>query len=326
MKTARAWAPSNIALIKYWGKRDIALNLPAMGSLSVTLSDLRTETEAVFEHEPGPTVVTVDGQAVEGTGLARVEKMLRVIRERTGVSGRAVVSSTTNFPVGAGIASSASGMAAVALAASHAAGWEATREEQSALARLGSGSACRSLYGGFVEWLPGTRGDGWDSHGRVVADAEHWPLDVLVVVVDSGKKKTSSAQGMAQTASTSPFYEPWLRENRGDLDSAREAIQGRDFERLARVAQRSALMMHACMMTGDPMLLYWRGGTIPVLELVENLQSKGTPCFFSMDAGPNVKVFFPPGESHSYRSVFEELPGVEQVLVSGAGPGGGIVE
>ena len=189
MKTARAWAPSNIALIKYWGKRDIALNLPAMGSLSVTLSDLRTETEAVFEHEPGPTVVTVDGQAVEGTSLARVEKMLRVIRERTGVSGRAVVSSTTNFPVGAGIASSASGMAAVALAASHAAGWEATREEQSALARLGSGSACRSLYGGFVEWLPGTRGDGWDSHGRVVADAEHWPLDVLVVVVDSGKRR-----------------------------------------------------------------------------------------------------------------------------------------
>ena len=249
MRMAKAWAPSNIAIIKYW-KRDVPLNLPAMGSLSVTLRGLQTETEAQFEEEPGQTRVLVDGVPVEVQGWRGLKKCFKSSADKQESMGGQSSRSTTNFPVGAGIASSASGMAAVALAVSEAAGWDSTVEERSALARLGSGSACRSLYGGFVEWMPGVREDGWDSHGKVVAPADHWPLDVLVVVVDSGKKKTSSAAGMAQTASTSPFYTPWLERNAEDLEETRSAILHRISNNSARVGQKSALMMHACMMSG----------------------------------------------------------------------------
>ena len=321
MGVGRAWAPSNIALVKYWGKRDAELNLPAMGSLSVSLRGLITQTMARFEEEPGSTTVLVDGSLVGAAGLARVERMLRRIRQQTGVQGRAVIESQTNFPVGAGIASSASGMAAVAWALCAAAGWEASKDDVSRIARLGSGSACRSIYPGFVEWMKGEADDGNDSFGTMIATPEHWPLDVLVVVVDDGPKKVSSTSGMQSSAVSSAFYDAWVTAGEADLEGARKAVLAKDFDALAMLTESSTLKMHATMMTGAPSLLYWRPGTIQVLECVEEMKREHIPCFFTMDAGPNVKLFFPPGESQKHVERLEALDEVKTVLVSSVGPG-----
>lgn len=323
-RSARAVAPSNIALVKYWGKRDGRLNLPAMGSLSVSLRNLETQSQVTFLDEEGDDEIFLDGQPVNASGVERVGRMLEVLRAKTEVQGRARIESSSNFPVGAGIASSASGMAAVALAASAAAGWKASREEVSALARLGSGSACRSIFGGYVEWRKGVAPGGEDSHGVEVAPYEYWELDVLVAVVDSGPKKISSGKGMVQSARTSSFYPAWVAGNEPDLESARTALSNRDFEALGQVTESSALKMHATMMTGSPSILYWRPGTLEVLEWMAELRASGVSCFFTMDAGPNVKLFFPPGESVQWQESLKALPSVERVILSSVGPGGAV--
>ncbi|GMV40404.1 MAG: hypothetical protein AMXMBFR64_21200 [Myxococcales bacterium] len=323
-RTATAVAPSNIALVKYWGKRDGALNLPAAGSLSMTLAGLTTRTTVTF-GDPGPDTLVLGGRDVPAAALGRMRRVLDAVRREAGLTGGARVVSANDFPTGAGLASSASGMAALAVAAAAAAGWDADTPTLSRLARLGSGSACRSVIGGFAEWLPGERPDGLDSYAVQVAPPEHWPLELLVVVVEEGPKPVSSASGMESTAATSPFYEAWIASVGPDLAAARAALLARDFDALARVAQASAVRMHASMMTADPMLLYWRPATLAVMEGVAALRAAGTPAFFTIDAGPNVKVVVPPGLGGPAAATLAGLPGVRRVLRSGPGPGAHLV-
>lgn len=323
-RTATAVAPSNIALVKYWGKRDGALNLPAAGSLSMTLEGLTTRTTVTF-GDPGPDRLILGGQEIPPAKLGRMRRVLDAVRVLSGVEGAALVESANDFPTGAGLASSASGMAALAVAAAGAAGLDADTPTKSRLARLGSGSACRSLLGGFAEWLPGERADGEDSYAVPVAPEDHWPLELLVAVVEEGPKPVSSGAGMESTAATSPYYPAWLASVPPDLEVARAALLARDFEALGRVAEASAVRMHASMMTADPMLLYWRPATLAVVEAVRFVRAVGRACFFTIDAGPNVKVVVPPGEGELMAKDLAAVPGVRRVIATRPGPGARLV-
>lgn len=314
MSSARAHP--NIALVKYWGKRDPALNLPAVGSISVTLSGMHTETNVAFDPDAAADTFTLDG-AGNPAEAQRVSRFLDLVRERASIDTHAHVTSCNNFPTAAGLASSASGFAALALAATRAAGLSLGDAELSALARRGSGSAPRSMFGGFAEMAAGRAADGSDAVAHQLHDESHWPLEIRVAVTTSGRKSVSSTEAMQSSACTSPFYPAWVNGNAADLDEARAAIAARDFERLARVSEASCLRMHAVALSSDPGLLFWNDATVRVIHAVRDARDKGTAVFFTIDAGPQVKVFAEPGVSMR----LDDIDGVERVIEAGVGPG-----
>ncbi len=318
---ATATANANIALVKYWGKRDPALNLPARGSLSVTLEGLTTTTTVELQSERGAVdQLRLGGELADAEVLAKALRVIEPIRALTGRSERVSMTSENSFPTGAGLASSASGLAALTVAAAGAFGLEASPTELSRLARVGSGSACRSLFGGFVEWHAGAREDGLDSFASPLYPPEHWDLAVVVAVVSPGKKAVGSTNGMTHTRLTSPFHEPFLASVDGDLAAAKEAIQARDFGALARVAQRSSLRMHAAMQAADPALIYLNPESWTVIQRVQALARDGVPAFFTADAGPNIKVFCEASALQTVRDAVAELREVRRIVV--ARPGG----
>ena len=322
-----ARAPVNIALVKYWGKRDERLNIPAAGSLSVTLADLEAHTTVAFDPALTDDLFHLNGARVQApAALAKVARVLDGVRRATGMGFKARVDSVNTFPTGAGIASSAAGLAALALAATRAAGWSPSPQEVSVLARLGSGSASRSIHGGFVEWYPGERADGSDSYAESIAGLTHWPLSVGIFVVDPGPKWVPSTRGMAETARTSPYYTAWLAAVEEDLPIARSAILERDFSGLEKVSERSCLAMHAAMIAARPSLRYWRSGTLALLDALDRIRSEGARAFYTIDAGPNVKVFTPPGDPDGVLDRLSETPCVVHTLRSEPGSGARLVE
>jgi diphosphomevalonate decarboxylase len=283
--SATAIARTNIALVKYWGKRDAALNLPAAGSLSLTLDALHTTTTVAFDPSLAADELVLGGAPQVGEPLARVTAFLDLIR---GSSGHARVTSENNFPTASGLASSASAFAALALAGSRAAGLAPSPTELSALARRGSGSAARSIFGGLVEMLP-------EGHAIQRLPPDAWDLRLVVAVVAGGvPKQVSSRSGMEHTAATSPLYPSWLSTIEADLTAARAAIAARDLEQLGEVAERSALAMHASALAARPAVIYWRGATIDALHAVRELRRAGVAAWATIDAGPHVKVLTTP--------------------------------
>ncbi len=317
--TARAHA--NIALVKYWGKRHEGLHLPTNGSLSLTLDNLFTTTTVAFDAAlPADTFVR-DGAPREGGEAERVSRFLDLVRARAGLTTRARVTSRNDVPTAAGLASSASGFAALAAAASRAAGLDLSAAELSALARRGSGSACRSIFGGFAEWRKGDRPDGADSHGVAIASPEHWDVRMVVTLLSAAPKGRSSRAGMRDTVMTSPFYPGWLATVELDLLAARAAIAARDLEALGTVAERSALKMHATMLGAQPPFTYWQPATLAVMHAVWALRSAGLPAWITIDAGPNVKVLTDPAHVAAVEAALRAVPGVEGLVTCGPGPG-----
>lgn len=316
---AQSTAFANIALVKYWGKRDIPLNLPATGSLSLTLAPLRTETEVRFEPDLTADTLELDGSLASPRATARVSAFVDLFRQRAGIDTHAHVRSHNHFPTAAGLASSASAFAALAVAVDAALDTGLSTPTLSALARQGSGSAARSLYGGFAEMLPGQREDGTDAYAVPLHDAEHWPLHVVIALADKGKKEIGSTEGMEHTRLTSPYHQPWIDSVEPDLRDARAAIEARDIEVLAQVAERSAMRMHASAMAADPAILYWKPTTLAVVRAVRTWRAAGLGAFFSIDAGPNVKVFCEADDVETVRTRIEELPGVRGTITCRAG-------
>ncbi len=321
---ATAVANPNLALVKYWGKRDEKLILPQHGSISLTLQGLETRTTVTFDQTLDHDDLCVNGEPARPTG--RVLGLLDGVRALAGSACRARVESENSFPTAAGLASSASGFAALALAASRAAGLTLDRPGLSRLARQGSGSACRSIYGGFAEWLPGSRPDGSDSFAEPLAPEEHWDLPVLIALVRSGAKEVSSSQGMARSVATSPFYPAWRRQVDQDLDLVRRAIAERDLNLLGRVAEENAMRMHAVAMAAEPPILYWSPGTIQVLEKVRALRLAGLAAYPSMDAGPHVHVLTSRDSVAALRVELLALGEVSEVRLSGPGPGARLLD
>ncbi len=316
---ATAVANANLALVKYWGKRDEKLILPQHGSISLTLQGLETRTSVTFDRTLAHDDVLVNGKPVPPAG--RVLGLLDLVRGMAGSDCRARVESENSFPTAVGLASSAAAFAALALAASRAAGLFLDQPGLSRLARQGSGSACRSIYGGFAEWLPGHRPDGSDSFAEPVAPEEHWDLPVLIALVRSGAKEVSSAQGMARSVATSPFYPAWREQAAKDLNLVRQAIARRDLALLGRVAEENAMRMHAVAMAAEPPTLYWSPGTVAVLEKVRSLRRQGLEVYPSMDAGPHVHLLTSRESVAALRVELLALPEVSEVRLSGPGPG-----
>lgn len=318
---ATAKANTNIALIKYWGKRDETLFLPMNSSLSITLDRFYTTTTVEFSKSFSKDIFLLNNEQANVADSHKVFRFLDNIRKIAGTSLRTVVSSENKVPTAAGFASSASGFAALAAAGAKALNLDLNEKELSILARQDSGSACRSIYGGFVEWQKGERSDGKDSYAKQLLSEEAWNISILSVMVASGQKQVSSRKGMKRTIETSSFYNGWLDTIEKDLEKAKEAIILRDFEALGKVAEANALKMHATMLGAEPPILYWQSGTIEVMQQVQNLRLSGIPAFFTIDAGPNVKVICLPEDEHIVYESLLDLPAVLDVIACHPGSG-----
>ena len=314
MGVGKAVAHSNIALAKYWGKADAVRNLTAVPSLSLTLAALRTVTTVRFDEGLGADEFRLAGEVVGGRPLLRVSKLLDTVRAQVGVATRARVESVNDFPTAAGLASSASGFAALAMAAARAAGLELALSEISALARAASASAARSLFGGYVSL--GARAE---SAERVAAAAD-FPLEMLVAVTVSGPKETASTDGMSHTRDTSPYYAAWVESAPVTYERVRSAVLAADFDALGPAVEHSALAMHASMLAARPALIYFAPATLRVMEGVRAFRKSGGRAYFTMDAGPHVKVLVEPSAAAELEAELAKLEGVTQVLRSAAGP------
>lgn len=303
------FAPSNIALCKYWGKRDSELNLPVNASLSVSLGTLGSRTRV--EPIEGPEdEVWLNGQRQlpDSRFARRVSAFIDLFRVHQG-DLHFRVRTENNIPTAAGLASSASGFAALARALDQAFALKLSPKELSILARLGSGSACRSLFDGFVEWQMGVRDDGLDSHGVPLEVC--WPgLCVGLVKVDESEKSVDSRSGMRRTRETAHLYQSWPLQASSDLMRLHEALAARDFALLGSVAEQNALSMHATMIAAWPPLLYWQPETVAAMRKVWQLRADGLAVHFTMDAGPNLKLLF---ESASRQALLEHFPALEIV-------------
>jgi diphosphomevalonate decarboxylase len=289
MKSAKATARAhpNIALVKYWGKRDAQRVLPHQSSFSVTLAPLVVTTTVELGQKV--TSVELNGREAVGTEKERVVALLGAVGAEAGRPlGAARVVSRGNFPMAAGLASSAAGFAALARAARAAAGLGDDVAATSRLARTGSGSASRSVQGGFCTWHRGERPDGEDSFATQDFNEAHWPeLRFLACVVSSSEKDVSSRDGMQSTVETSPYYPAWVKDAEAEVPRAREAVRRRDLATLGGLAERNAWRMHATALAADPPLCYLRPETLAVLLELPRARAKGCPVFFTLDAGPN---------------------------------------
>ena len=316
-KTATAIAHPNIAFIKYWGNRDDAERLPANGSISMNLGSLHTVTTVTFRDELKDDVLTIDGKNIYGAALSRVNSFMDHIRALAPDVRYAEIVSQTNFPMGAGIASSAAAFAALALAAGNAAGLDLNENECSRLARLGSGSACRSVPDGFCEWSADTSAG--DSCAVSIAPASHWDLIDLIAVISEEHKKVGSSAGHA-AAFSSPFQDERVHTAPYRVEKCRNAILNKDFAALAEVSELDMTMMHAVMMTQDPPLFYWEPASLRVMKAVRQWRDeKGLDCFATLDAGPNVHVICTAKSAIEVLFLLKKIPGVQEVLTSAPG-------
>ena len=320
---ATAIAHPNIALVKYWGKTDHEQNLPAVGSLSITLDGLSTTTRVSFNPAATSDRFVFGGRVVPAM-LSRVSACLDDLRRRVEVTTRAVVESDNDFPTAAGLASSASGFAALVVAADAALGARLTRTELAELARRASGSAARSIFGGFVELS--LVDSGRRTETRQLLEPAAWPLHVVVAVTETRPKTVGSTEGMVRTERTSPYYPAWVASSPADLGDARTALERRDFEALADVSESSCLKMHGVMMSARPGLMYWNGATVECIRVVRGLRAAGVPVFFTIDAGPQVKAICLPEASDRVRGELSAVPGVQRVMSVGLGDGARVID
>ena len=319
-QSARAVACANIALAKYWGKADTTENLPAVPSLSLTLDGLDSDTQVVFDSELGADEVWLDRLELSGRPRQRVVCLLDCVRKASGLTLRARVTSRNSFPTASGLASSASGFAALALAASRAAGLDLGQAELSSLARSASASAARSIWGGFVAL------EAQATSAEPLAAPDHWPVVMVIAVVDSGGKPIGSTEAMNQTRATSPYYEAWVKSAPATYRQIRDAVLKCDIEALGDLMEHSALCMHASMLGARPYILYPKPASLRVIELVRTLRDAGTPVFFTMDAGPQVKLLTLPEHSDQVERAVAALPEVAATLKATPGPDARIVD
>jgi len=317
---ARATAHANIALAKYWGKSDVACNLPAVPSISLTLEELVTETEVCFEPGRKRDELLLDGRKATAAETRRAAELLDRVRSAAGIEHRAIVTSTNHFPTAAGLASSASGFAALAAAATRATGQELDLTRLSALARRSSASAARSVFGGFVELDAGARGeDGLAA--RPIAPPGHWDLRLVLAITAAGPKSVGSTEAMERSRTTSPFYDAWIASAPRWCDAVRRAIRDRDLEHLGTAMEQSTLSFHCCAITSQPSTLYWSPATVAALRTVTQLRASGVPVWSTMDAGPHVKALCEVDDATRVGDALRQTPGVLRVVFTTPGAG-----
>ena len=323
--SVRAVAHPNIALVKYWGKRESELNLPAVGSVSITLDTLVTTTQLCLAEAQGEDQLVLNGDSATPAQIRKLGQLAQAFRDMSGIDKKVQVTSENNFPTAAGLASSASGYAALVKALNHVFQTKLSAQELSAFARIGSGSAARSLFGGFAQMQLGERDDGKDSVATPLLAGTEWPLEVVVAITSETAKDVSSTVGMEATRTTSAFYQSWIDTQNVDIKQAIEAIRVRDFAALADVSEYSCLKMHGLMLSAKPGLVYWNHTTVACIHAVRGLRADGVPVFFTIDAGPQLKAVCAPGYGDQVAGALKEVSGVTRVLRTGLGCGARIV-
>lgn len=303
VKSGKARAHTNIALIKYWGKADEDLILPMNNSLSVSLERFYTETKVTFSESYTEDTLVLNGETVNAAESKKITRFMDMLRAKTNTTLYSYIESENFVPTAAGLASSASAYAALASACNEALqlGW--SDKELSRLARRGSGSASRSIFGGFVEWEKGY--DDTTSYSFPI-DADRWEDDLamIFVVINNKSKKVSSRAGMSLTRDTSRFYQYWLDHVDEDIAAVKEAISRKDFKGLGEVIEANGLRMHATNLGAQPPFTYLVPESYQAMEVVHQCRELGYPCYFTMDAGPNVKILV---EKHNQAHVIEQL-------------------
>jgi diphosphomevalonate decarboxylase len=337
MQPFTALAHPNIAFIKYWGNKNEGLRLPSNGSISMNLDGLETRTTVQFEDSLPADEITIDGKITRGEKLLRVSKFLDEVRKLAEIRLFARVKSENNFPTGAGIASSASAFAALALAATRAAGFEISPEGMgtarhestfdqaalSSLARRGSGSACRSIPGGFVEWAAGT--NDMDSFATSIAPPGHWHLVDCIALISTNQKSIGSSEGHA-LAGTSLIQASRVDDAPRRLDICRRAILERSFTSLAEIIEEDSNLMHAVMMTSHPPLFYWQPATLAVMQAVREARAQGLQVCSTIDAGPNVHVICTAAAADETSRLLAGIPGVLEIRPAGVGGAARLVD
>ncbi len=316
--SATALSCSNIAFIKYWGNQDHALRIPATGSIAMNLRELTTRTRVQFDPTLNEDQLFINSAPAEQAAQQRVGEFLTLVRKRANIDHFARVESENNFPMGTGIASSASAFAALSLAASKAAGMHLDEQGLSRLARRGSGSASRSVPAGFVEWHAGNSEH--NSYATSIAPPDHWDLIDCVAIVSQAHKDTGSSDAHP-LADSSPVQRVRIHQSEQHLAICRRAIQQRDFEAFAHITELDCHLMHAVMMTSTPALVYWQPTTLAIIQAVQAWRKSGIPVCYTIDAGPNVHVICEGEVQGQIQTLLAEVPGVEDVLVAHPGEG-----
>lgn len=302
------------------------MNLPAVASISITLKSLYTETELQFKPSLQSDNLLLNNKPATEKERLRLSSFLNKIRQLAGHKYYAMVKSDNNFPISAGLASSASSFASLALAGSKAAGLSLSTLELSALARQGSGSAARSIFGGFVEMNMGKKSDGSDAYAHQIFPENYWNLNILIAITSKEKKSTGSGDGMEISRLTSPYYDAWVQSSAKDITEIRDAISKKDFRKMAEVSEYSCLKMHALAMASNPGIIYWNGITLNLIHKIREMRSQGIPVFFTIDAGPQVKAICPAGYSEQVKAKLVEEKGIHSIIESGLGGDAEILE
>lgn len=301
----QAFAPTNIALCKYWGKRNQVLNLPVTSSLSISLGNKGASVELTLSAEKHDVFTLNNEQVDMSSGFAkRLIAFLDLFRTEEKQYFSAVIHSTV--PIAAGLASSACGFASIVKALNDLFGWQLAERELSILARLGSGSASRSIWQGFVEWHAGVSADGMDSFAEPITSM--WSdLRIGLLIMDAGKKAISSREAMQRTVETSSLYTAWPTQVEHDLRLIKEAIQNQDFHLLGQTAEANAMAMHATMLSAWPPITYALPETLTTMQTIWRLRKEGLPLYFTQDAGPNLKLLFQAKDEKQVRAAFPSV-------------------
>ncbi|WP_099221651.1 diphosphomevalonate decarboxylase [Listeria costaricensis] len=311
-----AVAHTNIALIKYWGKRDEKLILPANSSLSLTLDQFYTKTTVEWRTDLDADRFVLDGEELQD---AKVTRFMEIIRKQFATQQYASIVSENHVPTAAGLASSASAFAALSAAATAALGYDLSNEELSKLARQGSGSASRSIYGDFAIWEKGALADGSDSFAHPLHSNLTKEIAMVVAVVSDKKKKVSSRVGMKSTVETSPFFTAWIERSAVDLEDMKRALSAGDFVKVGEIAERNAMRMHATTLGAEPPFTYFQPLSLEIMDIVREMRHNGIPAYFTMDAGPNVKVICLRKDEQQIQTRLKEI--ISQVYICHAGEG-----
>lgn len=321
MKRVKARANANIALIKYWGKRDKELFLPYNSSLSMTLDTLYTVSEVEFTDGDRDIFILNDEEADEKERL-KISKFIDLFRDLAKEKKFVKVNSKNYFPTAAGLASSASGYAALATGLNRLFSLNLERKDLSKLARRGSGSATRSIFGGIVEWKKGEDSDTSYAEALEV----DWDLSMLIVLVDSKKKAISSRSAMEETIRTSPYYPAWVKQAEKDLCAMKKAVKEKNFKEVGEIAEANAMRMHASMLASFPPIMYFKEESLKAMDIVRGLRSEKIEAYYTMDAGPNVKVLCQSKDLQKIIDRFKKYFPEERLIPSSMGEGARVIE
>jgi len=307
-----AVAPSNIAFIKYWGKKDEVLRLPENGSISMNLSGLQTITTVEFSPEYKNDSIEINSTQEISEGN-RVVTHLNRVRTLARISEFAKVVSKNNFPIGTGLSSSASGFAALTVAAASAAGLHLNEKELSILARQGSGSACRSIPNGFVEWLDGDTSE--SSYAHSISAAEHWDLVDVIAVVSEKRKDVPTSEGQ-KLIGTSPFFSIRKTHIQEKIDKIKKLLAKKNFPEFGELIEAEALELHAIMITSNPSLIYWTPGTLLIMKLIKTWRKEGIPVYFTINTGQDIHLICQKDSMDKVKERLEKLGEVKDIIIN----------